>query len=613
MKLDWGWFLLAGSVINVNIAALMLSIIFRLKNRQQSAYKGDRDAANHLVLPCYMPMFYGVVFLFTAMAVTFLIIFLTISGPFYIVRVIQLQLILWYSIFLVAPVLLAQKSISALSGKRVLVRIVPMVLTIILLWIISTLNFSRSVEFALQILIAVLDSLFPIMFCVALISRVIWCRVQFGSASNRACIMHLLVYSIVHAMFSICYAMNEGDEALEVVMIVSIGILFFLAMNFPVTLYRTFLADTKFWRGLGLHNRGGFRKSKAILNHGAIAHLRSELNNAASADDFVQRESEMNVQTASNQFQHMMNDISDVMIDFAFVEIGPVIGNGASADVFLGTYQSKEVAIKVSAPPEITEEVLNSFHGEAYITSSLDHPNIVKFYGICVKPPEIGMVIEYCSHGHLKGSLKRDRHVWTADKRLMAALQAARAVEYLHSRNIIHRDIKADNFFVDSDWNVKLGDFGESVFKQNYEPGRRMTVLGTVAFMAPELVEGKPVYTEAIDIYALAMAMWEIWTGLDPFGSTDTFSIYSKVMSGERPPIPVNAPAAFNSVMVLAWDQDPGKRPSASEVVLQLEEICATPCIKSSLHCDDTEESSGFDIEAGIELSNNPIISRTEG
>jgi serine/threonine protein kinase len=614
----WSWLLLCSAITNSAGAVVMYTIMLRLKKRQQLAYKGDRDAANHLVLPCYMPMFLGVVALFGAMAVTFFVIFLVVSGPFYLIQIIQYQLLLWCCLFLIVPILFTQKSISPSSRQCVFVRLLPWFLVSSALWVASTASVNEEIRSILQIIVLFVVSVFPMAFCIMLISKVIWCRVKFGSASNRACILHLLAFSILYMIFNICYILRDRSQAFEIIMAICIGALFCVVINFPVTLYRTFLADTKFWRGLGQHNRGGFRKSASqsmVRNSATGSHLNLNFDEEEQDRNSNAQESEMNVATASNQFQEMMNDISDVMIDFAFIELGPVIGHGASADVLFGHYQSKDVAIKVSAPPEITEEVLTSFYGEALITSSLDHPNIVKFYGICVKPPEIGMVIEFCSHGNLKGSLARDPSMWTLQRKLHGALHAARAVEYLHSKSVIHRDIKADNFFVDDEWNVKLGDFGESVFKKRYGPGRRMTVLGTVAFMAPELVEGKPVYTEAIDVYALGMTLWEIWTGHDPFDDTSTFSIYSKVMGGERPPVPADAPIDYVNIMCLAWDQDPGMRPTAHEMVLALEKIVSsstdgvtaqtTPLDK--VYTDAIRQNS-TDIESGVELSDrNPL------
>jgi serine/threonine protein kinase len=76
---------------------------------------------------------------------------------------------------------------------------------------------------------------------------------------------------------------------------------------------------------------------------------------------------------------------------------------------------------------------------------------------------------------------------------------------------------------------------------------QRMTVLGTVAYMAPELVNAQPVYTEAIDVYAMGITFWEIWTGKDPFAKENTFSLYQLIAQGSRPEIP----STYKSYIIL--------------------------------------------------------------
>jgi len=116
----------------------------------------------------------------------------------------------------------------------------------------------------------------------------------------------------------------------------------------------------------------------------------------------VHRPSKVNLNVASSNFQSMMADIGDISIDFAMLEIHKEIGKGSTSKVYSGKYKKKIVAIKLSTPPEITQEVLDSFSAEAKIASKLVHNNIVKFIGICVRPPQIAMVLEFCEGGEWK-------------------------------------------------------------------------------------------------------------------------------------------------------------------------------------------------------------------
>ena len=284
---------------------------------------------------------------------------------------------------------------------------------------------------------------------------------------------------------------------------------------------------------------------------------------------------EMHFAVVSRCLQSMVTEFGEWMIDFAFIKVDKMIGKGAAASVYHGTFKDIEVAIKFLSPPEITSEELQSIQQEALITGSLNHPNIVRFYGVVVRPPHIGMVFELCERGNLKESLVLKSQEWGTKRRLLGALDAARSVEYLHSRGFIHRDIKAENFFVTKDWRVKLGDFGESTRKHRRSTlnGRRMTVLGTVAFMAPELIRGDRFYTDAIDIYALGITLWEIWTGRDPFDSVDTFKIYANVLEGSRPPLPSDAPTDYCAILSETWYSEATQRPRARDIAARLERL----------------------------------------
>lgn len=122
---------------------------------------------------------------------------------------------------------------------------------------------------------------------------------------------------------------------------------------------------------------------------------------------------------------------------------------------------------------------------------------------------------------------------------------------------------------------IKLGDFGEATYVRNEESTKesRMTILGTVAYMAPELIRGERYYTQAIDIYALGITFWEIWTGKDPWEDCTTFDIYERVKHGERPRVPADAPEGFLELLEDTWEENEMKRPTAKEVLIKLEHI----------------------------------------
>jgi serine/threonine protein kinase len=124
-----------------------------------------------------------------------------------------------------------------------------------------------------------------------------------------------------------------------------------------------------------------------------------------------------------------------------------------------------------------------------------------------------------------------------------------------------------------------------------------MTVVGTVSFMAPELIKAARHYTTAIDIYALGMTFWEIWTGQDPYESITQFEIYDRVSKGLRPEMPEDVPDGLRAAMESMWLDDGSKRPNASAVLEKLEETSAD--FRSQLHrrasTDSTLSSSSIE------------------
>jgi len=164
--------------------------------------------------------------------------------------------------------------------------------------------------------------------------------------------------------------------------LMQVGSISLLVMNliFPFAIYKSLIADTKYWRGLGRYNKGigpqAMDKTDAGGEIGPVS-----------------------ISVASTNMQNMMN--SHILVDFSYLKVGKKIGKGSTATVYMGEFKKQQVAIKVFLPPEITEEDVNSFSQEANMAAGLIHKNIVKTIGICVRPPSIALVTEYCEHGNL--------------------------------------------------------------------------------------------------------------------------------------------------------------------------------------------------------------------
>ena len=208
------------------------------------------------------------------------------------------------------------------------------------------------------------------------------------------------------------------------------------------------------------------------------------------------------------------------MTDFVGKQLGNyrvirLLGQGGFADVYLGEhiYLKTLAAIKI-VQTRITAEDVNTFLNEARMISSLVHPNIVRVLEFGREGTTPFLVMDYAPNGTL-----RQRH--PRGSRLPPAVlvpyvkQVASALQYAHDKKLIHRDIKPENMLIGPNNEVLLSDFGIALLAQSSRYQSMQDVVGTVAYMAPEQFQGKPV--PASDQYALGVVVYEWLTGDRPF------------------------------------------------------------------------------------------------
>lgn len=129
------------------------------------------------------------------------------------------------------------------------------------------------------------------------------------------------------------------------------------------------------------------------------------------------------------------------MIDHKLLKLDAIIDQGATSSVVKATMKGTgSVAVKVYTSLDINDNEVYRFTRETAFNARLTHPNIVVFHGLCVVPPVISLVFEFCSHGSLDSVLRTSTH-WDNTTKLRAALDAAEAVAYLHSFSppLLHR------------------------------------------------------------------------------------------------------------------------------------------------------------------------------
>ncbi|PIA36158.1 hypothetical protein AQUCO_03400222v1 [Aquilegia coerulea] len=258
------------------------------------------------------------------------------------------------------------------------------------------------------------------------------------------------------------------------------------------------------------------------------------------------------------------------------------LGSGTFGTVYHGKWRGTDVAIKrikkscFSGRSSEQERLTKDFWREAQILSKLHHPNVVAFYGVVPDGSggTLATVTEFMVNGSLRHVLLRKDRALDRRKKLIIAMDAAFGMEYLHSKNIVHFDLKCDNLLVnlrDSQRPIcKVGDFGLSRIKRNTLVSGG--VRGTLPWMAPELLNGSSNrVSEKVDVFSFGIAMWEILTGEEPYANMHCGAIIGGIVNNTlRPHIPDRCDSEWKKLMEECWAPDPSVRPSFTEITNRL-------------------------------------------
>mmetsp|Transcript_16869 Transcript_16869/g.43896 ORF Transcript_16869/g.43896 Transcript_16869/m.43896 type:complete len:272 (-) Transcript_16869:954-1769(-) len=227
---------------------------------------------------------------------------------------------------------------------------------------------------------------------------------------------------------------------------------------------------------------------------------------------------------------------------------------------------------------------------------SIRHPHLLTFYGAGTNSElRPFLVTELMIGGSLRSVLLDHDKALDWLTRLSFVADAASGMAYLHDRGTVHRDLKADNCFVDAYMRVKVADFGagriiSQLQQQLPEQNANFAMLaqadrarslsqgsGSILWMPPEVLQCARITEEwasAIDVYSFAVVMWEVWTRAQPWqeiegeGFAFVDELDRRLARGDRPRLPKGTPPApegYQELMERCWSSQPADRPPCSE------------------------------------------------
>ena len=255
---------------------------------------------------------------------------------------------------------------------------------------------------------------------------------------------------------------------------------------------------------------------------------------------------------------------------------GDLLGRGSFGAVYSGTYCGVSVAIK-ELHPGSRPEIVKSFMLEGKTLRNLHHPFVCEYIGHTEKPFRI--ITRMYPRNVATAVRERDRHgrrVLKLEGRFLMAYQLAAALLYLHRNGIIHRDIKLENIGLDRNGNVKLIDFGLSM----YAPGLVYDTTappGSKLYMAPEMLT-QHAFDAKCEVYTYGLMLYEIFTGRTAFADAKSVEHLKKLQKKEDSLPVTNAdisqrfgdglpPAEFWEFAKQCWRYNPDERPTMEDVV----------------------------------------------
>ncbi|XP_011637692.2 LIM domain kinase 1 [Pogonomyrmex barbatus] len=286
---------------------------------------------------------------------------------------------------------------------------------------------------------------------------------------------------------------------------------------------------------------------------------------------------------------------------------GELLGKGFFGQVFKVTHRDTDEVMVLKELYRVDEDAQKNFLKEVAVLRSLHHNNVLRFIGVLYKDKKLHLVTEYIAGGTLRALLHDTNEPLPWEQRTSFAKDIAAGMAYLHSMNIIHRDLNSHNCLVREDKTVVVADFGLARIIQNgnspdnrkynrhsdgevktskKERKKRYTVVGNPYWMAPEMMKGNK-YDEKVDIFSFGIVVCEIIGRVqadpDYLPRTSDFGLNQNVFKEK---FCSNCPETFYMIAFLCCDLNPDKRPPFEVMEVWLEGLAMHLSVGAELPAD---------------------------
>jgi len=237
----------------------------------------------------------------------------------------------------------------------------------------------------------------------------------------------------------------------------------------------------------------------------------------------------------------------------------------------------RTVAVKfLSSHVSITEETKARFLLEARAAAALNHPHICTIHGVEEDAGSMFIVMEFVEGGTLTEKIPYPR----VDDAVGIAVQIGEALQEAHAKGIVHRDIKPDNIMLSSRGQVKVMDFGLAKLKGSLKLTRVSSTAGTIAYMAPEQIQGGEIDARS-DIFSFGAMLFEMLTGKTPFRGEHAAALMYSILNEDPQPIQRfrdDIPSELGHILNRALEKDPEDRyQTVKEMTIELRRVKKDP------------------------------------